>query len=159
LRKSPNVDVVSGDFDKQSLTKVRNLNLATMPYMKELIMDILSNKIREYRFRNDEMTQKELAKRVGISRQTMNAIENCRHAPTIVIAIRMADVFGVSVDQLFSLEYEGKPARREPVPAVAVDRPQATVREPIKPEVKHESSEKAAKREVSLADLRHVVGP
>ena len=72
-------------------------------------MEQLSNKIREQRFKNGEMTQKVLAAKVGISRQTMNAIENCRHAPTVTVAIRIADVFRVSVDQLFALEYEGTP--------------------------------------------------
>ena len=69
----------------------------------------LTNKIRKYRFDNGEMTQKALAERIGISRQTMNAIENCRHAPTVTVAIRIADVFHVSVDQLFDLDYDGKP--------------------------------------------------
>ena len=122
-------------------------------------MDLLSNKIREYRFRNGEMTQKALAERVGISRQTMNAIENCRHAPTVVVAIRMADVFDASVDQLFNLEYEGKPVRREPAPTVAVDRSQATVREPIKGEVKHKPLDEDEERRNALAALRNIVGP
>lgn len=59
------------------------------------------------------MTRKELAECVGVSRQTMNAIENGRHAPTIAVAIRIADVFRVSVDQLFGLNYDGMPARRD----------------------------------------------
>ena len=78
-------------------------------------MDTLTNKIRENRFRHGEVTQKELAGRVGVSRQTINAIENGRHAPTVAVAIRIADVFGVAVDQLFELAYDGKPARHEPV--------------------------------------------
>ncbi len=72
----------------------------------------LSNKIRNFRFENDEMTQKQLAQLVGVSRQTMNAIENCKHAPTIDVAIRVADVFGVSVGQMSEYDYEGKPERR-----------------------------------------------
>lgn len=72
----------------------------------------LSNKIRKYRFENNEMTQKQLAELVGVSRQTMNAIENCKHAPTIDVAIRIADVLGVSVDQMFRYDYDGKPERR-----------------------------------------------
>ena len=122
-------------------------------------MTLLSNKIREYRFRNGEMTQKALAERVGVSRQTMNAIENCRHAPTVTAAIRMADVFHVSVDQLFDLEYDGKPARREQAARVAIDRPQATSEESIKFEDKHEPLEKKAEHQSSLADLRNVIGP
>jgi putative transcriptional regulator len=72
----------------------------------------LSNKIRKLRFKNGEMTQKHLAERVGVSRQTMNAIENGRHAPTVELAIRIADVFGITVDQLFDLDYDGRPVRR-----------------------------------------------
>ena len=61
----------------------------------------LSNNIRELRFNNGEMTQKALADQVGVSRQTINAIENNKHAPPIDVAIRTADVF--------VYEYEGKP--------------------------------------------------
>lgn len=63
----------------------------------------LSNSIRQLRFETSEMTQKELAERVGISRQMLNASENTRRPPTIGVAIRMADVFGISVDELFHL--------------------------------------------------------
>lgn len=72
-------------------------------------MDLISNKIRELRFKNGEMTQKALADQVGVSRQTMNAIENCRHAPTIDVAMRIADVFRESVDDVFALDYKDKP--------------------------------------------------
>lgn len=69
----------------------------------------LSNQIRQLRFRHDEMTQRELARLVGVSRQTVNAIENNKHAPTIDVAIRIADVFRESVDSVFEYEYDGKP--------------------------------------------------
>jgi len=72
----------------------------------------LLNKIRKYGFENGEMTQRQLAESVGVRRQTMNAIENCKHATRIDVAIRIADVFGVSVDQVFEYDYEGKPERR-----------------------------------------------
>ncbi len=120
-------------------------------------MTTLSNRIREYRFRNGEMTQKELAERIGISRQTMNAIENCRHAPTVVVVIRMADVFHVSVDQLFELDHDGKPARRDEPATVAVDRPQAATETSNEIEDRREPIQKKAERQTSLADLRHVV--
>ena len=121
-------------------------------------MDLLSNKIREHRFRNSEMTQKELAERVGVSRQTMNAIENCRHAPTVAVAIRIADVFQVSVDQLFDLDYDGKPVRRVQAARVAIDQSQATIEEPIEIECRHEPVETDAERRTSLADLRNIIG-
>ncbi len=69
----------------------------------------LSNRIREFRFKYGEITQKDLADLVGVSRQTMNSIENSKHAPTIDVAIRIADVFRESIDGMFGYEYEGKP--------------------------------------------------
>ena len=69
----------------------------------------LSNNIRKLRFKYGEMTQKRLADLVGVSRQTMNAIENGKHAPTIELAIRIADVFREPVHSVFEYEYDGKP--------------------------------------------------
>ena len=68
----------------------------------------LSNNIRELRFNNNEMTQKALADQVGVSRQTINGIENNKHAPPIDVAIRIADVFRQAVDDVFVYEYDGK---------------------------------------------------
>ena len=69
----------------------------------------LSNSIREHRLNHGEMTQKELAEQVGVSRQTMNSIENSKHAPGIDVAIRIADVFREAVDTVFEYEYDGRP--------------------------------------------------
>jgi len=120
-------------------------------------MDLLSNKIREHRFKNGEMTQKVLAGRVGISRQSMNAIENCHHAPTISVAIRIADVFQVSVDQMFQLEYAGKPASIEQPARAAVDRSRAPIKEPVSTECRPTPVEEKAQHQLSLADLRGIV--
>lgn len=121
-------------------------------------MEQLSNKIRKLRFENGEMTQKALAEQVGISRQTMNAIENCRHSPTVSVAIRIADVFQVSVDQLFDLAYEGKPARPEEPVRAAIDQPAAPVRAPpIEVKNKPAPAEKEAEREFTLADLKNLI--
>lgn len=65
----------------------------------------LSNKIREFRFIHGEMTQKELAELVGVSRQTMNSIENNKHAPAIDVVFRIANVFGTHVEDVF--RYQG----------------------------------------------------
>ena len=120
----------------------------------------LSNKIRELRFKNGEMTQKQLAERVGVSRQTMNAIENARCAPTIDVAILIADVFCLSVDQLFDLEYEGKPARREKAATNCFERSGATtVEESVAIAHGDEPDEKEAKKEITFARLRNVIGP
>ena len=120
-------------------------------------MVTLTNRIRELRFKNGEMTQKGLAKRVGISRQTMNAIENGRHAPTIDVAIRLADVFGISVDQLFDLDYETKPVRRKPATTSDVDRSHAAVGPTVEIEEEVEIAEKDAEHELTLADLAKVI--
>lgn len=104
------------------------------------------------------MTQKALAERVRISRQTMNAIENCRHAPTVAIAIRIADVFEVAVDQLFGLDYDGKPARDAQSATVALERSKVAIEKPIETEGHREPQEGEPKGEISLASLRGVIG-
>ena len=88
----------------------------------------------------------------------MNAVENSRHVPTVVVAIKIADVFNVSVDQLFKLEYDGKPSHPELPARVIVDRSPATAVEPIEVESRPEPIEKEADRQVSLADLRGLIG-
>lgn len=50
------------------------------------------------------MTQGELAERVGVSRQTINAMESARYVPSTVLALKVARVFSVSVEQVFTLE-------------------------------------------------------
>ena len=69
----------------------------------------LSNNIRWYRFNQGEMTQKELAEIVGVSRQTINAIEGNKYSPSLVVAFKIAHAFGYSVDSVF--EYESDIAR------------------------------------------------
>ena len=59
--------------------------------------------MRLQRFLHGEMTQEELAKRVGVARQTIIAIEKGKYNPSVALAIRIARVFGVSVEELFSL--------------------------------------------------------
>ena len=125
-------------------------------------MEQLSNKIRRLRFENSEMTQKTLAEHVGISRQTMNAIENCRHAPTVSVAIRIADFFQVSVEDVFTLDYDDKPAQSERPGRVAVDRTQAPPTEPAKPPIEVTKvpprEQTDVERRAALAALKGVVG-
>ena len=118
----------------------------------------LSNKIRELRFNNGEMTQKRLGELVGVSRQTMNVIENSKHAPTIDVAIRIADVFGVSVDDLFECAYDGKQERRPEATRTAAVRKRASIDRTINDSAEHGSAEEEARKEITLADLRNVVG-
>lgn len=61
----------------------------------------MENCIRERR-RELEISQEELAKRCGVSRQTVNAIENNKYDPTLSLAFRLARELAVTVDQLFS---------------------------------------------------------
>ncbi|MFC1551901.1 helix-turn-helix transcriptional regulator [Candidatus Latescibacterota bacterium] len=61
----------------------------------------LANKIRRFRFDNDEMTQEELSNRVGVSRQTIIALEARKYVPSLALAFRIARVFGVTVEDVF----------------------------------------------------------
>ncbi len=61
----------------------------------------LANEIRRYRFDSGEMTQKELADFVGVSRQTINAIEGDKYPPSLDVAFKIADVFGASIEDVF----------------------------------------------------------
>ncbi len=56
------------------------------------------------RFHAGEMTQAELGGRIGVTRQTVAAIEQGKYSPTLETAFRIADVFGVRLDQVFSWE-------------------------------------------------------
>ncbi|MEU0517546.1 helix-turn-helix transcriptional regulator [Streptosporangium sp. NPDC006007] len=61
----------------------------------------VTNSIRSLRFANDEMTQAELAARIGVTRQTVIAIEQGRYSPSLEMAFRIAHVFGVRLDDVF----------------------------------------------------------
>jgi len=61
----------------------------------------LSNHIRTLRFLQGEMTQADLGARVGVTRQTIAAIESGRYAPTLETAMRIAEAFGKRVDEVF----------------------------------------------------------
>lgn len=64
----------------------------------------LSNSIRTLRFNAREMTQAELGDRIGVTRQTIAAIEQGKYSPTLETAFRIADVFDVGLDQVFTWE-------------------------------------------------------
>ncbi len=59
------------------------------------------NNIRVLRFKNGEMTQQELADRVGVTRQTINAIEAAKYSPSLELAFRIAETFGVALEEVF----------------------------------------------------------
>jgi len=61
----------------------------------------LVNNIRKLRFEQGEMTQKELAHRVGCTRQTINAIEAAKYGPSLELAFKIAQVFGAELQEVF----------------------------------------------------------
>ena len=65
----------------------------------------LQNRIRRLRFDHGEMTQQELAERVGVTRQTIIALEAGKYVPSLLLAFRLAAAFGVNVEDVF--QYEG----------------------------------------------------
>ena len=66
----------------------------------------VTNSIRSLRFAHEEMTQADLASRIGVSRQTVIAIEQGRYSPSLEMAFQIARVFGVGLDDVFSYEPE-----------------------------------------------------
>ncbi len=68
----------------------------------------ISNKIRTLRFFQDEMTQQELAKKVGVTRQTIIAMEKGNYSPSLELAFRIALVFDVPLEEVFSYKPDDK---------------------------------------------------
>jgi putative transcriptional regulator len=64
----------------------------------------ISNNIRKLRFFANEMTQQELAEKASVSRQTILAIEAGKYSPSLELAFRIADVFGVPIGEVFGCE-------------------------------------------------------
>jgi putative transcriptional regulator len=67
-------------------------------------IDHIQNKIRTLRFFKDEMTQQELADEVGVTRQTIAAIESGKYSPSLELAFRIANVFKVTLDEIFTYD-------------------------------------------------------
>jgi len=66
------------------------------------------NKIRALRYQHGEMTQQALAERVGVTRQTIVAIEKEKYSPSLEAAFKIAAVFGEPLDAVFSYEAGSK---------------------------------------------------
>ena len=64
----------------------------------------VTNQIRTLRFLKGEMTQAELGQRVGVTRQTIAAIESCKYSPSLEAAFRIAEVFGKNLEEVFTWE-------------------------------------------------------
>jgi len=64
----------------------------------------ISNNIRRLRFFADEMTQLDLAEKAGVSRQTIVALEQGKYNPSLEMAFKIADVFGVEIGDVFTYD-------------------------------------------------------
>ena len=68
--------------------------------------EYLTNNIRKLRFEHDQMTQQELADKVGVTRQTIIATEAGKYAPSLPLAFKIAQTFGVPIEQVFQYNNE-----------------------------------------------------
>lgn len=68
----------------------------------------ISNQIRTLRFLNGEMSQADLGHRIGVTRQTIAAIEAGKYSPSLEAAFRIATVFGVELGQVFQWDAQAK---------------------------------------------------
>ena len=66
----------------------------------------IKNQIRRLRFENGEMTQQKLADKVGVTRQTIIAIESGKYAPSLPLAFRIARTFAVPIEGVFQYQAE-----------------------------------------------------
>ena len=64
----------------------------------------IRNEIRRLRFERDEMTQETLAEKIGVTRQTVNAIELAKYSPSLEVAFRIAEVFDQPLEKVFHYE-------------------------------------------------------
>jgi putative transcriptional regulator len=64
----------------------------------------LKNQIRRLRFDNGEMTQQQLADKVGVTRQTILAIEADKYSPSLILAFRIAKAFNMPLEEVFQYE-------------------------------------------------------
>jgi putative transcriptional regulator len=67
--------------------------------------EIINNCVNEYRIKSS-LTQEQLAEKVGVTRQTIIAIERGNYTPSVLLALKLGKVFGVSVEKLFNIKYE-----------------------------------------------------
>lgn len=73
----------------------------------------IGNNVRKLRFMNDEMTQKDLSLAVGVSRQTIVAIEKGQYSPSLELCFKLSIVFNTPIDEMFNVEaIDGKPVEK-----------------------------------------------
>lgn len=71
-----------------------------------MIKGRISNQIRTLRFHKNEMTQEELAKKAGVTRQTIIALEKDKYSPSLELAFKIAATFDVPLEEVFTYEIE-----------------------------------------------------
>lgn len=64
----------------------------------------ISNNIKTLRFLSDEMTQQDLAEELGVTRQTIAAIEQRKYSPSLEVAFKIAKIFDKTLDDIFQFE-------------------------------------------------------
>ena len=69
----------------------------------------ITNRVRRLRFDNGEMTQQQLADRVGVTRQTIIAIEAGKYSPSLPLAFKLARAFRVPIEEIFQYEDDDNP--------------------------------------------------
>ncbi len=74
----------------------------------------IANRIRRLRFEHGEMTQAELAEKIGMTRQTVAAIEKAKYSPSLEAAFRIARVFGVGLDDVFQWTEDSAEEKPQP---------------------------------------------
>jgi len=74
-----------------------------------MLQGVLSNRMRALRFEHGEMSQGELGQRIGVTRQTIAAIEAGKYSPSLEAAFRIAHVFGVPLGEVFQWDAREKP--------------------------------------------------
>lgn len=67
----------------------------------------IANRIRILRFEHNQMTQQQLADRIGVTRQTVNAIEANKYSPSLEVAFLIARTFGEHIESVFTFDDEG----------------------------------------------------
>jgi len=65
---------------------------------------VINNNIRKLRFYHDEMTQQQLADKVGVTRQTIVAMEKGKYSPSLELAFRIAMTFNIPLEEVFFIE-------------------------------------------------------
>lgn len=73
----------------------------------------IQNCIRKLRFNSGEMTQQALAEQAGVTRQTIIALEAGKYAPSLLLAFRLAAIFGVRIEEVFQYDANGLSHNRE----------------------------------------------